>query len=390
VVGPSATADLSLPSNVNTLARALRANWEETGSTVALQTSIRYLEKIVQADLEVRSERCMYLHNLGTMILRLWEANGRKEHIEQGITYLRRANDEASDDDPGLPMYLHNLSSALASAWLATEQIEHLEEAVDVARRAVAITPRNHPDRLNHMSNFAGLIMQLHHVGRVGGSALAEAVELLVAGAGEADPRNPATLGLWLHLGQAQLLLAATLGDDELAAKGRHSLREAALNRSGRARHRVKAASRWGTEAARVGNWEEAGLAYSIGVKTLAQMPGELMAWTDQENLVKEFQGMASDAAAAILEDDDNDPVAALRILEAGRSVLLGRVLTTNSQLDGLRKRDSATARKLAAIRELLDRSHLIDAFAVEPLTGSAEDRIKASFWSALVSPRGS
>ena len=103
----------------------------------------------------------------------------------------------------------------------------------------------------------------------------------------------------------------------------------------------------------------------------------------DQQHQIREFAGLASDAAAFTLADARGSASAraarALSLLEAGRAVLLTQLLGTRDDLTDLRRRHPVTARRFVKLRELLDAPDgtggVADPAAIPALGQAAEGR---------------
>ena len=81
---------------------------------------------------------------------------------------------------------------------------------------------------------------------------------------------------------------------------------------------------------------------------------------SDQQYAIGEFAGLAGDAAALALADptgatSGERAARALRLLEAGRAVLLSQALDTRSDLTDLRHQHPGLAARFIELRDLLD-----------------------------------
>jgi hypothetical protein len=356
---------------VNLLARASRATWESTADSVVLRASIRLLETLVEAESTPATERPMFLNNLGTMRMRLSEAAGDSRDLAIGLQNLRAACATADSADLGLPMYLHNLANALAMMWLVGSDVAALDEALLVARQAVETTPEDHPDRLLHLANLAGLLLQSWDAGRGSLAQLAEAVNLLrpVVDFLGSVPAVTA-FAVLLHLGEATLSLGQVMHDPELIAEGRSLLATAVESPGGSPHHRVQAASRLGALEAGSGRFSEAGRAYQTAVDLLSRIPGDRMHRAEREYALRRYPGLASDAASILLQN--RSALDALSTVEQGRGVLHGRALSTRTQLEQLRARRPDLAGRLEDLRRQMD-AEQTNEFLAPPAATAAD-----------------
>lgn len=179
-------------------------------------------------------------------------------------------------------------------------------------------------------------------------SALAEAVEILRAAVEASEVDQPSKAASLLSLGDTLWGLASIANDPAALDDAATSWEQAARTEAASIRVRIEAARHWGDTAIERGEISRGSEGLALAVKLLPQLASWHIDLLDQERQLTGFLGLASDAAACKLTQ--NAPDEALKILEQGRSVLLGKVLDLRSDSGALRDR----APELAAMFQRL------------------------------------
>jgi tetratricopeptide (TPR) repeat protein len=258
------------------------------------------------------------------------------------------AEDVLRDSDPaGVDHALHlsALSTALFMRYAVAPDPADLERAATMAEKAFAATPAGHRNRPIMLQRIALTARFRHLAGDAsalerGERALREALTLV-------EPDNP----LWCLLteGLAGLLLEPP-ETAERVAEARELL--AAVVRTGTPittlQHAFRAATRLGEVAAEAGDTEQALVGYRRAVELLP-----LAAWPGLRRQVREARlaeaPRATDAAAQAVRA--GDPMLAVELLEAGRSVIWGQQLDLRTDLTRLRSAAPELADRLNEIR---------------------------------------
>jgi tetratricopeptide (TPR) repeat protein len=339
------------PLMLNLLARSLRARWERTGDSIAIRHAIHYLTAAVERSPAGVAATCMYLNNLGSMWLRLHQATAERSALEQAVRYAQRALMESKDGDSGRPMYANTAAIAHLTLWAHTGADGALQLAVDISRLAVSVTPTSHPDWAAHLANLGAALINAA-IQFDNSSLLEEAVQALQSAVRHARPDHPGYGGITLNLGQALLIWGRTHGDADAASRGRNLLRQSVDQAHIRPEDAIRAARRWADEAAAADDWRAAADALSSAVDRLASLPGHRLHRSDHEKLLVRLAGIATDASAACINDDNN--CRAVECLESGRGVLLAKTLHDDRALGDLHRRDAALAIRIRQLQELL------------------------------------
>ena len=153
-------------------------------------------------------------------------------------------------------------------------------------------------------------------------------------------------------------------------------LRQASQTATGSPATRLVAAGNWGWAAASAGRTHEAAGGYATAVGLLPQVAWHGLARASREEQLARWAGLAADAAACAVLDGRAER--AVELLEQGRSVLWAQALHLRTDLTQLAGEHPHLARRLDAIRAVLDRP--------APDEAAAElRRRKASEWDGTL-----
>lgn len=294
---------------------------------------------------------------LGSLLRARFERFGEAGDLDEAVALARQAVEAAPPDHPDRAALLSLLATALQTRFGRLDTPEDVNEAIRVGLQAVDATPRSHPDRAGRLSS-AGLAL----LARFRATGAAEDLDEAIRAGRRAVRATPAD-----HLDRAVHLFNLAL---ELGVRFQH--------RGGR-RDEKKAMELWthvvgmrfapptvrvqaARAAAALGGRSDprsCAAVLEIAVGLLPELAGRQLERGDQEFALGGLSGLASDCAAFALEDDrflvPERAVRALRLLEAGRAVLLSQALDARSDLKELRGADPHLARRYTELCDLLD-----------------------------------
>ncbi len=301
---------------LNNLSLILRARFERSRDPADLDTAVQASRGALKALPADAKDRPAVLNNLGHALLSRSRAD-EPEALDEAIAVWREAlTFRLSDDDRA--MCLTGLGTALlARSERPQAELPQAEDDLDAAvlacQDAIDTLPADHPGLPRYQANLgSALRARYRHSGSPTDSTAAAAILTAVMRSGMANP--------WLrvHAGRAASQLAAANSDLHQAAA---LLGEAVLL--------LPQVAPWGLNRA------------------------------DQQQLISEFAGLTSEAAALTLSDPalpaDQRPGQALRLLEAGRTVLLAQTLPNRTELTELRARHPELADDFVRLRGLLN-----------------------------------
>ncbi len=335
------------------LGAALMDRFERTGAMTDLDAAIEAAEGAVGAVPHDHPDRGRYLSNLGIKLQARFRRSGDRGDLEAAIQAGTAAVNVTPAGHPDRAMYLSNLAIAIWTRFEQDDSQADLKATIQLEQAAVDATPAGHPSRSRYLT-VLGIALQA-----TGSAAdLSRAVEVLQA-AVEATPEDdPHWAGRLSSLGDA---LSAgfehTKGESDRAAAISAYARAVGQGLAGPS-VRIRAARAAATLTAQSDPERAAGF-LETAVRLLGEVAPRELARGDQQYQIREFAGLASDAAAFALTDGRlpaaERAVRALRLLEAGRAVLISQVLDTRDDLTDLRCQHPILAKRFLDLRERLD-----------------------------------
>ena len=387
----------SRPGRLSNLGNALHARFGRTGQPADLDEAITVDREAVAAIPVGHPDRPGRLSSLGNVLQARFGRTGQLADLDEAITLFRDAVNVAPADQPGRPMYLANLGGALQIRFGRSRRQADLDDAIAASREAVAATPPGHPDRPMMLSNLgAALQTRFERAGQP--TDLDEAIAAdheAVAATPPGHPARPTMLSnlggaLWSQFGISGQLadvdrtitavreaIDATQADHPNRSKYLSNLGKALQTRFGHTGHRadldqaleafregarvltaspeqrVAAAQRWGQCALLAGNPGSAVAGYTTAVELLPVMAWHGLDQPTREHHLREWAGLASDAAAAAVAADHQ--ARAVELLETGRSVLWTGASHLRQDLAALRDRAPDLTAVLERSRAILN-----------------------------------
>ena len=337
---------------LSNLSVPLKARFERAGHLADLDEAISLGREAVAAIPADHPDRAMMLSNLGATLRARLERAGRQADADEAIELLRQALDATPADHPDRAGRLTNLSVALRARFEQAGRQADADEAISVGRDAVAATPAYHPYRAMMLSNLgAALRTRFERAGRQ--ADLDEAISVGRDAVAATPAYHPYRAMMLSNLGaalrtrferagrQADLDEAIRVGQDAVAVEVAPPW------------VRAIAARGWGLAAALAGRWPEAVAGFEAAVGLLGRVTPRSLTRSDQENLLQELGGLASEAAACCVRAGLTDR--AIELFEQGRGVLLGQALDTRTDLTALAEQHSDLASRFTALRDELD-----------------------------------
>jgi len=380
------------------LALAIGREFRRTGDLAHLEEAIGRLRAALAMPGQPVAFRARALHLLGSALDRRHRHTGDSASLDEAVDACRRSVELLGADVPDRVNHLNTLGAVLLSRHRRTGVRPVLAEAVAVFRAVVAATPDDHPHRAGRRHNLANtlrdeaaltgdpatldeavnllrdagaapgseeesscrndlaIVLRSRHA-RTGDRAdLDEAVGHLRAAAAAAAPGTAARARRLSNLGFA--LLAQAQADEDSTRAGPApdevvaAFAEAATAEAAAPEHRVEDAREWGRALAAAGDRAGAAAGYELAVSLLPQVASGRLARRDQEYGLSQYSGLAAEAAACVVRA--GDPERAVRLLEQGRGILLGRELDARADLGALRAAHPDLAGQVAELRDLM------------------------------------
>jgi tetratricopeptide (TPR) repeat protein len=354
------------PQRLSNLASALLRRFEHLRSMNDLDEAIDAARQAAATTRAGHPARPLRLSNLGAALTTRHGFTGDPGDLIESVRVHREAVEQTHPQHPDRPRRQSGLGVALTRQYLADDDVGTLAEAVTVLRGATRDVRRDDPNRAGYLSNYANALRQwFHETGNA--DALDTAAEAL---------RDAVAAVTVEHPDQAayQANLAATLrsrfrhsGEPAHAHESVAAYLAAAEVVSAPTMIRATAALNAGRLAAELEAAELADEGFGLAVGLLDRLAWRGLARDDQEELLRRFSGVASDAAAWALER--GDPTRAVTLLEQGRGVLIAQAIDARSPSALLRERAPDLA-------ERLDQLHAeLETEAPVELAGARHDR---------------
>ncbi len=347
---------------------ALLTRFERTGAMADLDDAVEAFRGAASTIPVGHRIRAAVVSNLGLALLDRFERTNARTDLEEAITACQDALATSPADLPGRAQWLAILSAALRARSELMDVPTDLEEAVMASREALAAVPADNPDRTAILTNL-GLTLRSRHR-RTGKAAdLDEAITAEREAATTVPADHPARAVLLSNLCgslRARYAKSGTLADiDEAIAVARQAARIKAAS----PRARAVAAQGWGLAAGDCERWSEAAAGLEEAVTLMGQVAPRSLARRDQELLLGDLNGLASDAAACCVRAGLTDR--AIELFEQGRGVLLGQALDTRTDLAEVARRHPSLAERFTALRDELGRDEWAGGRMTALLTGA-------------------
>lgn len=357
--------DLRRSGHLSCFGNALRARFERTGVLADLDEAVEIGRAAVAA--ADNSERARCLSNLGNALGTRFHRTELLTDLDEAVDTIRMAAGSTVGRELSRAGYQNNLGLALRIRFERTGVQADLDEAVEAGRKAVASLPVDDPHWAVFLSNLGVTLSErFRQTGRM--ADLDEAVEAGRKAVAVASPGH-ARAAVLSNLGSALAARYRQNGDladrDEAAA----TFAAGAQIESDAPSDRIRAA-RAAADLLSRSDPDQAARLLEAAVRLLGEVAPRQLKRTDQQYAIGGFAGLASDAAALTLaagdahHPDQRTATKALRLLEAGRAILLSQALELRDELSDLRLADKELANRFTYLRGMLDQSGSQDNLA--------------------------
>ncbi|MFF8772203.1 CHAT domain-containing protein [Kitasatospora sp. NPDC015120] len=341
---------------------ALTARFERSGSIDDVDTAVDWLRESVRRATPGDEVHRRALTTLAGALLLRYRRESRPEDAEAALTHAGEARRRTPADHADQPLLAFSVAAVLHSRFERHPQHDpaDLDRAVELFRQALVATDPGHPSWPEYVIHLTAALQQRYDRTRdLADPALAvDLLRPMTASVERGGPRH--ALGL-VRLGTALIHLGAAASDPDASraafAEAAHCLTQAADSPTAQASLRI--------DAARFVALITSKADPALGARLLAQAVGLLPQVAprfihrgDQQQALGGFFGLAADAAALTLAARPGDPgrgLAALRLLESGRALMLGQLLHSRTDLTALRDHRPDLADRFEQLRRLLD-----------------------------------
>ncbi|GAA1001108.1 CHAT domain-containing protein [Acrocarpospora macrocephala] len=315
-----------LPMFASNLGYSLWERFIRSRSEADLEASIAACRTAVAAVPAGHPQLPMFLNNLALPLRSKAELTGTAPDIEAAVDTCRTAVEATAPEDPGRSMRLSNLANALHLRFSRTGDLADLDAAIEAGQDSLDVLPPDHPSRAERLGNLSVSLRSRFE--RSGAAADLDALITVLEEAASLENAAPS-----VRVNAARV--AAQFLDDE-PARAADLLEQAIL--------------------------------------LLPEMTPRRIGRGDRQRALTGLSGIAGGAASLVLAGRGPGREArALRLLEAGRAVLLSQSLATRGDLSELVDRHPALAGRFTELRDLLDASPE-DGGLVRPRFGRPDD----------------
>ena len=351
-VATTAPGDARQPGMLSALASALSRRFELTGALADVEESVETSREAVGRAPAHHRDLPLFHSNLAGVLLQFHQARNRPtDLLNEAVTHARLATDTA-DGHRRLHQFWDTLGKALKARYQRTQDVTDLDESVDAHRKSLEATPPAPVERAGTLHSLGAALEQRFRLT----SDLLDLDESLRCHreAAALAPGGTTLRGVvQVELGLALALRYVLTQDISALQEACSAFEEAARNPALAPSSRVIAGDRLARCHADLGSWTRACAAYEYAIDLLPAVAPRYEERRTQENWLGRFASLASDAAACALRLDD--PERALRLLEAGRGLLLAQALEIRTDVTELHHAQPELANRLAALRLRLD-----------------------------------
>ncbi len=349
---------------LSNLGNALQVRSQRTGSTSDLEAAIHAHREAIDNTPEDHPDRGRRLVNFAVVLKRHAVRTGSDARLDAAVSMARTASRAVHHDHADRAVGLTNLGSALRERFERSGSLDDIAGAIQAHSEALAAVGDNHPRRGAYLSNYGtALLTRGQRVGSL--EDISEAIRVLESAAGCSAPNEPDSAIYVVNFGNALRERAELTGSDS-DRRGAITMYAAAVESQAAAPSiRVRAA---GALAALLTDPdpERHGAVLATAVELLPRLAGRYLTRDDQQEALRGLSGLVADAAALTLMNErlprQRRAERALRLIEAGRTVIHSQALDIRTDISELQRADAGIARRFTELRNLLDLPRITEA----------------------------
>lgn len=360
---------------IASLANMLRVRFGSSGASADVDEAVRMHRAALAATPEGTPKIARQLSDLGLTLWTRFERTGVLDGLEEAVDTLREALACPSVDPQVASGINLNLGIALHMRFLRLGAAADLDEAISHERAALAVVAIKDSLKATILSNLSlGLRERFVRFGDPADlDAAVDAGLACVRVTSEDHPNRAMHLN---NLGGALQTRFNHSGTERDACEAFNRAEQAAMTRLAPPLVRIGACRSAAAVGARADPRTSAVL-LEIAVGLLPELAARHLQRTDHEFGLGLMTGTASDAAALVMADtarpEAERAVRAVRLLEAGRSILLRQAIDTRGDLGMLRDANPELARRYAELCDALDET--TPMAATQPNPHAQDDR---------------
>jgi tetratricopeptide (TPR) repeat protein len=331
---------------------ALHNRFKRHGQQTDLDQALAYLREGLLSTPAEQPARALIRANLGVAWLDRFNRYEQKADLDRAVIFLREALNSTPVDHTERPGMLANLANALRTRYTLTGRQTDLDEAISRYSEAAERTPAKHPDRPAMLAGLANALRIRHGISSQRPD-LDQAIVYLHEAVGALATERPVRSSVLVDLATALQIRFEHAGQRDDLDGALDAFREGASIRTAPPRQRIAAARGWGKCALLAGDADDAVEGYTTAIELLPLAAWHGLDRDTRERHLREWAGLASDAAAAAVIA--GRPARAVELLEAGRSLLWTDALNLRQDLTALEEQAPDLAAALEASRAVLD-----------------------------------
>ncbi|EGX49741.1 hypothetical protein AOL_s00078g230 [Orbilia oligospora ATCC 24927] len=339
------------PLNRLNLSTMLATRFMQTGSLDDLQTAIKILEEAMEILPHSDLDRPRYQSNLITLLETRYRRVGNLDDIQKAIS-LGQEDSPTIQGHPGRPMMLGNIANCYRHRYHQTRVFEDLEIATKTIEEAIAMTPSPF-GRASLLPVLMEAFLQKFKITN-NPDDLNRALEVSQECIAATPDDHYGKAERLFNLGQCVMTKFLQNPDITYFERSISAFEEAAQSSNANIHVRISAAHRAGGILAVAKNWTKAAEMIEIGVRLLPLVTPRQLKQQDQQDRVKEFTGLASEASSIALSAN-KDAKHALQLLELGRGIITSLRFGNRSDITELKMQHPELADNFERLRNLLD-----------------------------------
>lgn len=338
------------------------------GSTEDIACSVDAIRASIKALPKDHSARPRLLMGLGSSLHSLSRRTSSDIDLEDAIEATREAVSSIPQGHHLHTAALHNLSIALGHRAQyyprssgtqdcpEAQSSDPYAEAIAISRSSVDATEDGHTDRPSRLANLGDLFQQRFLRNACENMDDIDNAIKVTRQAVDISPRTSyERTGYLENLGTFLIFRYSTTWIAEDQTDALDCFKEAwTLQNAAAPSVRIKAARQAAGILGSRSNWEEAGHLLEEAVKLLPSVTPRALQHTDKQDMLKEFMGLASTAAAVAL-NAGKSAYDALELLELGRGVIASILTDMRGDISELKAQHPSLATAFLSLRDKLD-----------------------------------
>lgn len=338
---------------LDNLAIQLSLRHTRTGSMADIDRAVSSLQAALDLTPSDHSYRGVLLSNLSLCLGTRYYRTKSVNDINSAIDALDEAIENVSEGHPNHEKFLFNVGAWLGVRNLGFGSDEDLDRAIASLTKALVNTPEDHPDRAMQLNNL-GKWLTVRSKRSTSMADLNLAAETLKRAASTIPADHYDRINVFKNLGDCYHLRFLRTGSaDDFQSQLTYCLQGWHCENSSpstRIQLAQIAAQLLGIQS----RWNDANDMLKGAIILMPTLSPRALKRTDQQHMLADASGIASEAAAAALNAGE-PPEECLRLLELGRGVMASLLLETRTEITDLEQSFPDLATRFESLRDELD-----------------------------------